>query len=102
MTWDEIWDSHKGMKILKECGHKSKSALQKWLEANYPAPQKWISVEDELPQDGMAVLASGVIICEAMYFSYVDDCKWCINIKHQPDLHDVTHWMPLPEPPKTK
>jgi hypothetical protein len=62
---------------------------------------KWISVEDRLPPDGQTVLiwSAGYIyqgwyektslICGDFY-----DKDTCLIIEN------VTHWMPLPEPPK--
>lgn len=69
---------------------------------NHP---NWISVEDELPpkEENVLIWSSGSK--EAMigyyigrnwqrktndFYSYVDDGYW----------HNVTHWMPLPAPPK--
>lgn len=54
----------------------------------------WISVKDRLPEDASDVLivwADGV--SEACYF----DETWCRDGRR---LLSVTHWMPLPEPPK--
>lgn len=65
--------------------------------------QEWISVEERLPEDGGEALIYGdkVGIYTAYYdldygfygFGDPDECS-CI------DNSDVTHWMPLPEPPK--
>lgn len=63
---------------------------------------KWISVEDELPDMGFPVLMWG---CDenpitgyrtntesgARWYEYGSD-EWMVG---------VTHWMPLPEPPKS-
>ena len=58
--------------------------------------QEWISVKDGLPEDGETVT-----ICTEKGFVYageligdtwfLDNDSWTAN---------VTHWMPLPEPPK--
>lgn len=59
---------------------------------------KWISVEDMLPKNGQ------IVFCYTKYFYEVlqwddDSEQWCgqnsVNEKHY-----VTHWMPIPEPPK--
>ena len=63
--------------------------------------QEWISVDDRLPEDGVRVLAAhddGVVrigICRG-YFPAV------VSKKHTKTfgIAEVTHWMPLPEPPK--
>ena len=58
----------------------------------------WIPVTERLPEEGAEVLAwteSG--------FSYVDWCldgKWKVNSLVDSKHEHVTHWMPLPEPPK--
>ena len=63
--------------------------------------QEWISVDDRLPEDGVRVLAAhddGVVrigICRG-YFPAV------MSKKHEKafGFAEVTHWMPLPQPPK--
>lgn len=52
---------------------------------------EWISVEDRLPEGGL-------VLCTDGEYCFVDKI---------PDMEDVredgvTHWMPLPEPPKPK
>jgi hypothetical protein len=51
---------------------------------NAAAP-KWISVKERLPEDGIEVL----------FYSPKTEINCCF-------VGDVTHWMPLPEPPKEK
>ena len=61
---------------------------------------KWISVKDRLPEAGTKALC---YLKRGEYWTAVwDDCgddlwsdgeAWCSN-------GEVTHWMPLPEPPK--
>lgn len=64
--------------------------------------KQWISVEDKLPKSGERVLFSdGVFVGEGYMGA---SGKWtryngkisaaCI------DVYDITHWMPLPEPPE--
>ena len=63
---------------------------------------KWISVEERLPDPYVPVIASrrgfksGVRTCGMEYVTLENkwinnDFAWC---------SEVTHWMPLPEPPK--
>ena len=64
--------------------------------ANGVTVQEWISVKDRLPEGGEIV-----IICTEKGFVYageligdtwfLDNDSWTTN---------VTHWMPLPQPPK--
>ena len=60
----------------------------------------WISVLDRLPEKYHAVL----IWCpeyKNIYCACIDDNGWSFFGGGCPAIHDnVTHWMPLPEPPK--
>lgn len=65
---------------------------------NAPAVNRWISCSERLPEYGEYVLFIRKN-CE-VYVGYYDekntwntDYQWFIG-------EDVTHWMPLPEPPK--
>lgn len=62
---------------------------------------EWISVEDELPKDKYFLMYLGNLDIEEFskmrigYISggeFVDDLWECTSL--------VTHWIPLPEPPK--
>jgi hypothetical protein len=64
---------------------------------------EWISVKDRLPNKDTEVLCCSVRgdlfigkYLEAIYtedvYVFVDTNRW--------DARSVTHWMPLPEPPK--
>ena len=57
---------------------------------------EWISVKDKLPPTAghYLVIADWMGVIEKGEFNGKD--KWHIH-NH---LFDVTHWMPLPEPPK--
>lgn len=53
---------------------------------------RWIPVTERLPKEQETVLTwgeQGIIL-----LNWRHDNKWCCC------LGDVTHWMPLPEPPK--
>ena len=67
---------------------------------NYIPTNEWISVEERKPHD----IGYYLCLCETGNFqvfkffdgcfNYFDgDCGWL-------DIYTVTHWMPLPEPPK--
>ena len=65
------------------------------LIANGVVVQRWIPVTERLPEDGQTVIA-----CVTHRFgdkSIIPMVFW-----HESYFHwqDVTHWMPLPEPPK--
>ena len=66
--------------------------------------QEWISVNDRLPEGSTYVLArlSGGAIYEALCLTKGSK-QWCaINREPFVNKDTVTHWMPLPPPPKTK
>lgn len=59
---------------------------------------KWISVKERLPEKGISVLCA----CRANIFCVMkwDGIDWFENPTHVYMSGFVTHWMPLPEPPK--
>ena len=62
---------------------------------------RWISVEERLPPENQPVL---VYIMSKMsdWKCVLIDMMWRGEWVENPDreTHDITHWMPLPEPPK--
>ena len=70
--------------------------MAKQLESAQP---KWISVEERLPEPDKNVLTlENRKRVRIGYYS--EDCEeWVINDMVAYD-EDITHWMPLPEPPK--
>ena len=68
------------------------------LEALENQP-KWISVEERLPEAKKDVLACGDVIKTA-YTRGAGEGWFTYDGNKQ--LHNVTHWMPLPEPPEGK
>ena len=72
------------------------------LIANCVTVQEWISVEDELPKVG------GYVVCIAKRNPFsgfmpmvarIEKNGWVNPITEQ-YISEVTHWMPLPNPPK--
>ena len=70
--------------------------------------QRWISVEDRLPDTRDWVLVIGEFVPEGGWFipqiaEYFLD-SWRLDVDECSSPEDrgirVTHWMPLPEPPK--
>ena len=60
---------------------------------------RWITVEERLPEIGQYVLC----LCRANIFCVLrrdKDGDWYENPAHVYMSKFVTHWMPLPEPPK--
>ena len=57
---------------------------------------RWISVHDKLPKDGQhAATINKVGVQDVRHYSHG---KWYSNFGNEYD--DITHWMPLPQPPK--
>lgn len=67
-----------------------------YLIANGVTVQEWISVKDRLPKDDEIV-----IICTDENFIYAGELigdTWFLD--NDSWTATVTHWMPLPQPPK--
>lgn len=73
---------------------------QRLVEANETSP-RWISVMERLPEDGQKIIAAfrdsgGWIVDQARYGNgEFDFASWAYVWND-----NITHWMPLPEPPK--
>lgn len=66
---------------------------------------KWISVEDKYPVIDQQCLIMMEVTPNIEWGCYLGDYEWRANWcgrkgKNQP--YKVTHWMPLPEPPKAR
>ncbi len=63
---------------------------------------EWVSVEDRLPEDGMTVLTidtegkNEVCFYQKEWEGVFQQCGGLIKI------FNITHWQPLPKPPKMK
>ena len=64
---------------------------------------RWIPVTERLPEHWTSVIVhrkdGGIFICEYFDTSPTDEC-WIDDSMNVYSFYDVTHWMPLPEPPK--
>ena len=58
---------------------------------------KWISVEDRLPEEGQSVIVH--YLDGWMPIAHLLNGKW-YQSGGETSWLSVTHWMPLPEPPK--
>ena len=69
--------------------------------ANGVTVQEWISVDDRLPEPWKQVLIySRHDFCEVALYIGIPG-KWRVTWNHDMlDADSVTHWMPLPQPPK--
>lgn len=64
---------------------------------------QWISIKDYLPENKKGVIASNGDLVGELYFNYDKfnhpyDCE--MDVYDIEFIESVTHWMPLPEPPK--
>lgn len=63
-------------------------------------PDKWVSVKDRLPEkQGEYIAFDGKSVFGAYYEGGTLDTKWTDTTEWYRD-YVVTHWMPLPKPPK--
>lgn len=68
------------------------------LEAQQP---RWISVKEQLPENGQKIIAAfrdggGLIVDQARYSNgEFDFASWAYVLGD-----NITHWMPLPQPPE--
>lgn len=89
-----------------KCGEKAMKAIVNLQEALAKAKSEWISVEDRLPERKQVVLCYRGDFRGDMMNTYVylgsgnweDDYGYRGTSEHE----GITHWMPLPEPPKMK
>lgn len=71
------------------------------LIANGVTIQQWIPVTERLPEEWVAVLVwSEYGFCEVAVYLGIPG-KWRVTWNHAMlEVDSITHWMPLPEPPK--
>ena len=62
------------------------------------ADMKWIPVTERLPDDNERVIAYRPLEADASTYKYCVMWGWAVrsSLRHM----RITHWMPLPEPPK--
>ncbi len=80
-------------------------AIADHLVSNGVTVQKWISVDDRLPEDSNDGFADAVLVTDGFvqHMAYFVGGEWRFaesgEIK-EPMWYRITHWMPLPQPPK--
>ena len=82
--------------IIIQPGQKTLGDIADHLIAHGVTVQEWISVDDRLPEKDEIV-----IICTDKNFIYAGELigdTWFLD--NDSWTATVTHWMPLPEPPK--
>ena len=75
-------------------------AVADHLIAHGVTVQEWISVKDRLPENICPVLVVLEGISTAFNGWYHDGKWWTAGAGTRPFTQKVTHWMPLPQPPK--
>ena len=65
---------------------------------------EWISVEESLPEDRVATLVFPSPAGKVYEGAWRSNGRWWSRDYSAGQLKDggITHWMPLPDPPKTK
>ena len=94
--------------IIIQPGQKTLGDIADYLIANGVTVQEWISVDDRLPEQSGAVLVivSGnpqkniTLDCAYELAEYDPYDGWIIEMWPEWEDAVVTHWMPLPLPPK--
>ena len=78
------------------------AAMAGSLIANGVTIQKWIPVRERLPEPMVWVLcACRANIIEVLRYDHIMD-DWYTSMPNRAYMKGfVTHWMPMPEPPKT-
>ena len=82
-------------------------AMIEWINeipaADVEPKRRWIPVTERLPKHLTSVIVhrkdGGIFIWEYFDTSPTDEC-WIDDSANVYLFYDVTHWMPLPEPPK--
>jgi hypothetical protein len=92
-------DREKLIDLMKESGVAFPISTANFLIANGVTVQQWIPVTERLPENdqyALCVMEDGSF--RVFQWNYID---WMWNDGNEWwQEKDVTHWMPLPEPPK--
>ena len=86
--------------IIIQPGQKTLGDIADYLIRNGVTVQEWISVNDRLPQNFVSVLG---YMTDAGEFPPVRECYTVGNAFFFPalgDVHPVSHWCEMPQPPK--
>ena len=100
MTTNDALKTIEIMMQVRSFSEMEKDAFEQIMTAN-----KWISVGDRLPEIGDEVLVL-TEFKDIRIYSYMRidqetaDVVWEDDYGHWEEIASVTHWMPLPEPPK--
>ena len=88
-------------KVLDEWWFEEKIAkIADYLVSHSVTVQEWISVDERLPENFISVLG---YMTDAGEFPPVRECYTVGNVFFFPalgDIHPVSHWREMPQPPK--
>ena len=98
------------VEILKQAPFEGKVLDEWWWEekikriadhliSNGVTVQEWISVKDRLPESGKEGVLIGLRWGE-VDIGWCEDGRWDSEFVNEYEDGEVTHWMPLPQPPK--
>lgn len=99
ITKQQVIDLVKSMEVLIGCT--GVSVLTKGIEG-LEGQQGWISVKDRMPEPFVTVIVQMPLEAPLPTVSWgfiTGDGNWHCNHFNR-DEDEVTHWMPMPEPPK--
>ena len=88
------------VELLKQIKYVSVENAANILIDNGVTVQEWISVDEKLPQNFISVLG---YMTDAGEFPPVRECYTVGNVFFFPalgDIHPVSHWREMPQPPK--
>lgn len=104
-----VWPEDGELSELTWCSHNQHHDDTLYVRAdlvngNYPAtPDAWISCSERMPEDGQHV----IILCDSAFVLYAQyrDGEFFDIVRNGEEFFEtqsrnVTHWMPLPEPPQ--
>ena len=75
------------------------SDIAEKLISNGVTVQEWISVDDRLPESGKESVLIALRWGE-VDIGWCEDGRWRSEFVNEYEEGEVTHWMPLPNPPK--
>lgn len=96
-------DNYNGVRC-RACAYADAMDFIEAIPAADVQPTKWISVKNSVPEAGVNVLVTDGIHMMVTWCEYVDNqCLWVDNYYEYVNVRfkEVTHWMPLPEFPKS-
>ena len=87
------------IELLKQIKYVSVENAANILIDNGVTVQEWISVKDGLPESGKESVLIGLRWGE-VDIGWCEDGRWRSEFVNEYEDGEVTHWMPLPQPPK--